>query len=198
MQLDLLRRPSGRTAMLMACGFTFDLDNPDATGMPITDIARPLAYQPRWAGATLQFYSVAEHSVMVSYLVPPEHALDGLLHDCDEAICGDLPSVVKRLIDSNHLKERFAPIKAALADRFGFRHDVPIVKQADLVCMATELRDLLPPAWMDWGHLPAPHPDPIAPIGPERAYDLFLSRYRELQNLAHHPLRMSRPKASAT
>lgn len=55
MQLDLLNRPSGRTAMLMASGFTFDLENPDATGMPITDIARALAY-----------------------------ALDGLMHDADE------------------------------------------------------------------------------------------------------------------
>jgi hypothetical protein len=69
MQLDLLNRPSGRTAMLMASGFTFDLEKPDATGMPITDIARAPAYQPRWAGATGEFYSVAEHSVMVSRLL---------------------------------------------------------------------------------------------------------------------------------
>jgi len=83
-QLDLLKKPSGRTAMLMASGFTLDLENPCADGMPISDVARSLAYQPRWAGATREFYSVAEHCVMVSRLVPPAFALDGLCHDLEE------------------------------------------------------------------------------------------------------------------
>lgn len=185
MQLDLLNRPSGRTAMLMASGFTFDLENPDATGMPITDIARALAYQPRWAGATREFYSVAEHSVMVSRLVAPAYALDGLMHDADEAVTGDIASCVKVLIGRDVLKRRLAPVKRALATRFGYRQDGVAVKSADLVCMATELRDLLPPAWMDFGHLPAPHPAQIVPVGPERAYTLFLERYAEVKHLAH-------------
>lgn len=183
-QLDLLKRPSGRTAMLMASGFTFDLEAPCADGMPITDVARSLAYQPRWAGATREFYSVAEHSVMVSRLVPQAFALDGLCHDLDEAIIGDIASCVKVLIGRDYLKARLDPIKQALAKRFGFRLDGVEVKCADLVCMATELRDLLPPAWMDFGHLPAPHSDKIVPIGPERAYSLFLDRYEELKHLA--------------
>lgn len=183
-QLDLLKRPSGRTAMLMASGFTFDLEAPCADGMPITDVARSLAYQPRWAGATREFYSVAEHSVMVSRLVPPAFALDGLCHDLDESISGDIASCVKVLIGRDYLKDRLGPIKQALAKRFGFRLDGVEVKRADLVCMATELRDLLPPAWMDFGHLPAPHTDKIIPVGPERAYSLFLDRYEELKHLA--------------
>lgn len=84
------------------------------------------------------------------------------------------------LLGRDLVKEKLRPIKEALARWFGFRLDVPAVKQADLVCMATELRDLLPPAWMDWGHLPPPHPDRIVPVGPDRAYDLFLTRYEEL------------------
>ena len=184
MQLDLLNKPSGRTAMLMASGFTLQLDAPRADGMPITDIARALAYQPRWAGATREFYSVAEHSVLVSRLVPPQFAFDGLMHDCDEAISGDLPSCVKVLIGREYLKSKMGPVKSALASWFGFSLDGPQVKHADLVCIATELRDLLPPAWMDWGHLPPPHPDTIAPVGPEPAYALFLERYEELKHLA--------------
>jgi len=191
-QLDLLKKPSGRTAMLMASGFTLDLENPCADGMPISDVARSLAYQPRWAGATREFYSVAEHSVMVSRLVPPAFALDGLCHDLDEAISGDIASCVKVLIGRDHLKKRLGPVKAALARRFGFRLDGVEVKRADLVCMATELRDLLPPAWMDFGHLPAPHPDRIEPIGPERAYTLFLERYEEVKHLAR-PAETTRP-----
>lgn len=170
--------------MLMASGFALDLEDPSADGMPITDVARSLAYQPRWAGATREFYSVAEHSVMVSRLVPPALALDGLCHDLDEAISGDIASCVKVLIGRDHLKARLGPIKQALARRFGFRLDGAEVKRADLVCMATELRDLLPPAWMDFGHLPAPHADRIVPVGPERAYVLFLERYEEVRHLA--------------
>lgn len=181
--------------MLMASGFTLDLEAPCADGMPVSDVARSLAYQPRWAGATREFYSVAEHSVMVSRLVPPPFAFDGLCHDFEEAISGDIASCVKTLIGRDHLKGRLGPIKQALADHFGFRIDVAEVKRADLVCMATELRDLLPPAWMDFGHLPPPHAGKIAPVGPERAYALFLERYDELKHLAQ-PRRRSARKAS--
>jgi hypothetical protein len=182
-QPDLLVKPDGLTAMLMASGFTLDLQDPDATGMPIEDIARALAYQPRWAGATRTFYSVAEHSIMVSRLVPAPLALSGLLHDSDEAITGDIVSVVKVLIGREHLKARLEPIKRSLERRFGFRGDLAAVKHADLVCMATELRDLLPPAWMEWGHLPPPLPETIQPVGPERAYALFLERYEQVKHL---------------
>lgn len=50
--------------------------------------------------------------------------------------------------------------------------------------MATELRDLLPAAWLDWGHLPAPAEHRIEPVGPEQAYVLFMERYEELKHLA--------------
>jgi 5'-deoxynucleotidase YfbR-like HD superfamily hydrolase len=182
--------------MLMASGFTFDLQAPCADGMPVSDVARSLAYQPRWAGATLEFYSVAEHSIMVSKLVPPALAFDGLCHDFEEAICGDIATCVKTLIGRDYLKERLGPIKKALAERFGFRIDLAEVKRADLVCMATELRDLLPPAWMDFGHLPPAHSGKIVPVGPEQAYSLFLDRYDELKHLARLDPRRSTRRAS--
>ncbi|MBP2290375.1 hydrolase [Azospirillum rugosum] len=183
MQLDLLNRPDGRTAILMPSGFILDLLEPDATGMPITDIAQCLASQPRWGGAARPWYSVAEHSVMVSRLVPPPLAFSALMHDSEEFL-GDWPSPVKVLLDRSYVKQRLQPVKGALCRWFGFEDDSPEVKHADLVCMATELRDLLPAAWMDWGHLPPPHPDTIVPVGPERAYTLFLDRYEEVKHLA--------------
>lgn len=184
MQLDLLNRPSGNTAILMASGFIFDLAKPDATGMPVEDVARALAYQPRWCGATRQFYSVAEHSVMVSLLVPKAQAYSALWHDAIESITSDTPTPLKVYLGREEMNAKLAPIEAALACWFGFSVAAPDVKHADLVAMATELRDLLPSAWMDWGHLPAPHPDKIVPVGPERAYDLFMARYTELKNMA--------------
>lgn len=183
MQLDLLNRPDARTAILMPSGFVLDLVTPDATGLPITDIAQCLAAQPRWGGAAQPWYSVAEHCVMASHLVPPDLAYAALMHDCEEFL-GDWPSPVKVVLDRAYLKQRLGPVKAALCRWFGFAEDLPAVKQADLVCMATELRDLLPPAWMDWGHLPPPHPDRITPVGPDRAYTLFLDRYEQVRHLA--------------
>ena len=179
-QLDLLSKPDGRTAIVMASGFIFDLMMPDAKGLPIEDIARALSSQPRWGGATRPWYSVAEHSIMASYLVPHADAYDALMHDSEEFL-GDLPSPFKALLGRDVLREHIGPIKRALAQEFGFRLDNRRVKQADLVCMATELRDLLPDHWMEWGHLPEPAPTKIVPVGPDRAYELFLERYHELR-----------------
>lgn len=183
-QLDLFNKPSGRTAILTASGFVLDLTQPDATGLPVEDVARALAYQPRWCGATRHFYSVAEHSVMVSRLVPEILAHDALWHDSIEFIQGDWPSPLKVYLGRDNINRKLAPIEAALARRFGFDAHHPEIKKADLVAMATELRDLLPGAWMDWGHLPPPAPQHIEPIGPERAFELFMARYEEIKHQA--------------
>lgn len=175
-------QPDGRTAILLPSGFVLDLGAPDASGMPITDIALCLASQPRWGGAARPWYSVAEHSILVSRLVPPELAYSALMHDCEEFL-GDWPSPVKVMLGREYVKTCLFPVKQSLRERFGFQDEHPLIKHADLVCMATELRDLLPPAWMNWGHLPAPAPDRIVPVGPERAYHLFLARFEELQHL---------------
>lgn len=183
MQLDLLNKPDGRTSILLPSGFVLDLLAPDATGLPISDIALCLASQPRWGGAARPWYSVAEHSVLVSRLVQPHLAYAALMHDCEEFL-GDWPSPVKVMLGRDYVWQRLQPVKNALRRRFGFQDDSPAVKHADLVCMATELRDLLPPAWIDWGHLPAPHPTKIVPVGPELAYTSFLERFEELKHLA--------------
>ncbi|UOD29901.1 hydrolase [Massilia violaceinigra] len=196
MQFDLLNKPDGRTAILLPSGFVLDLLTPDATGLPITDIALCLASQPRWGGAARPWYSVAEHSVMSSRLVPPALAYAALMHDCEEFL-GDWPSPVKVMLGREYVKQRVHPIKNALRQQFGFNDDVPAIKEADLVCMATELRDLLPAAWIDWGHLPPPHPARIIPVGPDRAYTLFLDRFEELKHLAQLPRRKKIRRSAA-
>ena len=178
-QLDLLERPDGRMILLTRSGFAVDLIAPDCDGLPIEDLARSLAHQPRWAGATKSFYSVAEHVVLASRLVPDAFAYDALMHDLEEALIGDLPTPVKNLIGREVLKKRLEPLKKALARTFGYRLNLHQVKHADMICMATELRDLMPPAWVDWPHLPPPASERIEPVGPERAYELFMTRYEE-------------------
>ena len=180
-QLHLLDRPDGRTAIVLASGYVLDLKEPDATGMPIEDIAKALASQPRWGGACSPWYSVAEHCVMASQLVPGVFAFDALMHDSHEFL-GDWPTPVKDMVGRDILNRLITPIEKALAKHFRFRLGVAEVKHADRICMATELRDLLPPHWMDWGHLPSPHPERIVPVGPSRAFDLFMERYAALRS----------------
>jgi len=106
--------------MITRRGKRFDLETFTAEDFTIEDIAFALAGERRYASNSPIRFSVAQHSIIVSRLVPASIALPALLHDANEMITGDIPKPVKRLIDSDKLTALVQRIDAAVAARFGF------------------------------------------------------------------------------
>lgn len=137
---------------------------PERSHITLDDIALTLARFPRWGGRTkacLQAYSVAEHSIHVSYLVPEEHALAALMHDATEAYLGDIPSPLKRLLGAVY-KDLETSWALEIGKRFGLgtqlAHLPEAVKKADLIALEMERHDLMEQSesWSWWGWLTRP------------------------------------------
>lgn len=150
----------------------------------IEDIAASLSKLCRYIGHSRAFYSVAQHSYLVSHLVPREHAMWGLLHDASEAYTGDISKPVKNAFESvapgvfADLEEK---IERAIATKFDLQWPMPSeVKTADIIALATEKRDLLHPSELDWGPLPEPDATPIWALDHSTAQLQFMWRYHEI------------------
>jgi hypothetical protein len=168
--------------------FDFDLFVPESIKIP--DLAHSLSNLCRFNGHCDCFYSVAQHSVLVSERCRPPDALWGLLHDTPEVYLGDRTRPLKEWLRLNcpaflQLESR---IEATIATRFGLIGRDPNdfietrmhVKHWDAVLLATEARDLISAPRHDWGPLPEPLPMRIDPWVPEHAERRFLQRLRRL------------------
>ena len=78
-------------------GNLMDLANPKLSDLHIDDIAHALSKQIRYNGHIPWDYTVARHSIIMSYYVPPPFAMEALLHDAGEAYCGDIIYPLKAL-----------------------------------------------------------------------------------------------------
>ena len=79
-----------RTDILLRSGVYFNFLTPHECAFTVDDIAHGLSQTCRFTGQTSEFYSVAQHSVIVSHLVEPPHQLGALFHDASEAMMGDI------------------------------------------------------------------------------------------------------------
>ena len=123
-------------------GKVFDLKILDPESICIQDIAHALSHVPRFAGHLQEHYSVAQHSVLVSLLVPKEHRLAALLHDASEAYIGDMPTPFKKLMpDYKKLEEK---LMQAIANKFDFQYPFhPCIKQADAMLLNLEWKSFV-------------------------------------------------------
>lgn len=152
-------------------GMAFDLENPRPDMVSLEDIATALAYTPRFNGHTGTWYSVAEHSVWVSRIVPREDRLWGLLHDAHEAYTGDIVSPMKALLGNVREVER--KIQDAICEYFDMSRDAPLsVHKADMQMLAAERVKFFEPR--DWGLTEAPADVSIEVWEPSLARGKFL------------------------
>lgn len=174
-------------------GQRFWVADPRPEDIYIIDIAHQLAMDSRYNGATLRYYSVAEHSVHVSRVVPPEDALWGLLHDASETWLRDLIRPVKRHPDMVAYMKFEARVMTCVCDRFGLLHEMPAsVAEADERIVDDERRQLLANMEVDAGvwsgyKLPGFGIDLSKECEWREAKELFLARFHELTGGADNP-----------
>ncbi len=181
------------TWITTASGRAFDLANPDPFQVTAEDIAAHLSKMCRFTCACEPFYSVAQHSCIVASLVPDRLRLAGLLHDASEAYTGDWSSPMKALVRElapGLLEQIHMNIERMVEERFDLhltREDHAIIKRADLIAMATEKRDLMPPdarpGWFDAtgvqeSDLPPPLERRIVPWSIAASREAFLGRVK--------------------
>ncbi len=187
-----IRNAIGPT-ILLGSGTYFDFADPESCEITLEDIAYGLAFEGRCAGQCYSrildrrvFYSVAEHCVRMSRAVAPELAMQALMHEVGEAVCGDMTAPLKSLNPSFKAIEKRC--EAAILKKFGVEMTNALeIKKADVRMLATERRDLLPWRGERWSKEDeaVPYDFEIVPWDPMKAGYEFMRRFDELTEAAH-------------
>lgn len=154
--------------------------SPHIDSIVIQDIAYALSNLCRFTGHC-KFYSIAQHSVLVSYICDSADAFHGLMHDCSEFALTDISAPVKHLPEFKFYRDAEARLQTMIYKRFGLNPVEPTsVKIADKQLLYTEARDLMPVMHSDWKWEMEPLPFKIEPLQPKDAEKLFMKRFNEL------------------
>lgn len=145
----------------------------------IEDIAHALSMMCRFNGHCNKFYSVAEHSVLVSRAVPDEYALWGLLHDAPEAYIADIVKPAKPYIEGYAAVE--SRLMDAVCDAFGLSRDEPVqVKAADCAVLADEAGQIMGDHPDEWNLPFEPSGQKVFGFNPVMAKRMFINRFYEV------------------
>lgn len=156
----------------------------------MSDIARALSNQCRYNGHVDEFYSVAEHSVMISRALqrdghPIHTQLIGLHHDDAECWMGDMIKPLKNALDAKgvSLKPYELAIEEVVSAKFGLQWPWPaVIKEYDQKIVRDEKEQLKAggPNWNAYG-IPDVGIGVVLPCwNPKRAMREFLARHGEL------------------
>ena len=155
---------------------------PMADTIDLIDIAHSLSLTCRFTGHCKEFYSVAEHSVRLSQLVPEPLKPAALMHDASEAYMSDLSRPIKVQMP-DYIEYEDTLLRLIFAKFNILQHFLHEIKMWDNRMLATEAPQLLThPHLHDWEALPPPFEleIPISPWTPSLAESLFTIEAAEL------------------
>lgn len=178
-------------------GSELSMAAPQPGAVTALDIAWSLAQTNRFSGRCVRPYSVAEHCLLVCEIAEQELDLDlhgqllALMHDAHEAYSGDMHTPGKEYIGQpwrqwEHHWERLVHRCFALVTAHAVQGVK--VKQADLIALATEKRDLMQNSPTPWPVLAGIDPYPYVNLrSDERCHmtwedwrDRWLDKYHDL------------------
>lgn len=166
----------------LASGRIFDFLNPESCKFTIEDIAHGLANVCRYAGQCKSFYSVAEHSLLVSDC-SQIYKYEALLHDAAEAFIGDVTRPLKQLLPEYKRIERI--VEDAIMNRFDFNEaGKKYIKSIDLQVLAAEQMQIMPPGTAEWAFSSGVKPAEIEVnyLDPVTVKERFLEEYEKLKS----------------
>jgi 5'-nucleotidase len=178
-QVTAVRIEVGPSIMLQS-GAWLDLLAPHTSEFTIEDIAHGLALQCRYAGQCREFYSIAEHSILVSDIVQDD-PLAALLHDAAEAFLGDITRPLKQMLPDYRRIE--AQMQRAIFSRFDIDpQSNPAIKSADLSILAAEQSQMMPAGTDEWARHDGIESAPVKIrfLSPQKAKAEFLQRFETL------------------
>lgn len=141
-------------------GKRFDILNPSLDSICIEDIARSLSKLCRFLGHLPFFYSVGQHSLIVSDLVWKRTknkalAFWGLMHDASEAYLGDLVRPLKVLPQFAFYKDIEKIVMNKICEKYEIDNKEPeMVKQIDKLVLYLEHRDIRKELHPDNAYIP--------------------------------------------
>lgn len=154
---------------------------PDRRVVELEDIAHALSHVCRFGGHVCRHYSVAQHSVLLSYECHREDMLNALLHDAAEAYVGDVVRPFKLQIPW------FKPLEARWLRAISKALGTPLIREPRRLVrvhealLASERRDLLKDVpSLDWGLTEEPLRRKVTPWAPKEAKARFLLRCQDL------------------
>jgi uncharacterized protein len=177
------------TVIITKTGGRVDLTDPLSLDNHFTveDIAAGLSKQCRFNGQIDRFYSVAEHSVLVSRMVPDSLALAALMHDAAEAYLGDVVTPLKSLIEGYETLEHGMMVAISCALDFDYEllgsHARKYIKIADLKALKIEKNNFYPnePDFESTRFVSVDSAATLKCLPPEAAYCEFIARFNELK-----------------
>ncbi len=163
-------------------GKEFYFNEPTVDMVDITDIAQALSNLCRYSGHVKKFYSVAEHSSILSWLVydktgSAKKALGALLHDASEAYLVDIPRPIKPYLVG--YEEMELGIESVIQEKFNIEPMCDYIRHLDSNIVHDEAKQLFLdiPDWVYYYEQVLDDDFEFQCLSPEDARKIFMADF---------------------